>query len=230
MKLLHIGRGDNNDIVVSDPTVSRQHAQLMVDDIGQVTIIDLNSSNGTFVNGQRIKEPRRLDPTDIVKVGEHLLPWRNYLQAGTRTASHPAPVPPVQQAAGHAPAAPMEEPQAPGRSLPWKWIGLGGAALVVVAVLLYIFLGRGSKPSLEGRWHEYENADAWIEFGPDGKYTEGFKNTVTNDSLTWKAMGVDRVLLTKGDLEISRIYKFDGEDLRLTQDGKTTLYERDEED
>lgn len=227
MRLLHIGRATTNDIVVSDQTVSRQHAQFIIDDLGQATLIDLNSANGTFVNGKRISEPRRLDPTDIVKVGEFLLPWRNYLHEQTQ-AHTPAPVSqPAQVAPQEQAPMPVDTPDVVRKPLPWKWIGIGGGVVLVV-VLLIVFLSGGSgNQKLEGKWHEKDDKDTWINFGPNGKYTEGFQDAVTYDSATWKAMGIDRLLIEKGSLGISRTYKFEGDDLKITQYGKATVYERD---
>jgi FOG: FHA domain len=54
---LRIGRAPENDIVVSDPTVSRQHAEIR-NVSGAYRIVDLDSSHGTFVNGQRVTERR----------------------------------------------------------------------------------------------------------------------------------------------------------------------------
>ncbi len=49
MKTYSIGRGDENDVTIRDHSVSRNHAELRVDDEGQFQLIDLNSTNGTFV-------------------------------------------------------------------------------------------------------------------------------------------------------------------------------------
>ncbi|MHA1536149.1 MAG: FHA domain-containing protein [Alphaproteobacteria bacterium] len=49
MKTYSIGRGDENDVVIRDHSVSRNHAELRVDDEGQFQLVDLNSTNGTFV-------------------------------------------------------------------------------------------------------------------------------------------------------------------------------------
>ncbi len=223
MRLLHIGRATTNDIVISDQTVSRQHAQLIVDDAGQATIIDLSSGNGTFVNGKRISEPRVLDPTDIVKVGEYLLKWRSYLSENATTPlSAPAQVAPQEQA-----PVPSDTPDVARKPIPWKWIGIGSGAVLVVLLLIFMLSGGKAKPNLEGKWREVEDKDTWIMFGPDGKYTEGYKNSVSYDSATWKAMGVDRILIEKGDLEISRTYKFEDDELEITQIGVTTAYTRD---
>lgn len=48
-----IGRTPDNDIVLNDPSVSRSHAEIKIDG-AKITVIDLNSSNGTYVNGIKI--------------------------------------------------------------------------------------------------------------------------------------------------------------------------------
>jgi cytochrome P450 / NADPH-cytochrome P450 reductase len=64
---LRIGRAPENDIVVSDPTVSRQHAEIR-NVSGAYRIVDLDSSHGTFLNGQRVTD-EALSEGDIVRVG-----------------------------------------------------------------------------------------------------------------------------------------------------------------
>src|SRR5262249_60552158 len=64
---LRIGRAPENDIVVSDPTVSRQHAEIRHVS-GAYRIVDLDSSHGTFLNGQRVTD-EELSEGDIVRVG-----------------------------------------------------------------------------------------------------------------------------------------------------------------
>ena len=64
---LRIGRQPDNDIVVSDPGVSRHHAELR-DVAGACRIVDLDSANGTFVNGQRVTAAP-LSEGDIVGIG-----------------------------------------------------------------------------------------------------------------------------------------------------------------
>ncbi len=56
-----------------DPELSRRHAYISRGTDGQLTIDDLGSANGTFVNGERIDAPRTLDPGDVVKVGQTVL-------------------------------------------------------------------------------------------------------------------------------------------------------------
>ena len=66
-KVLRIGRAPDNDVVISDLSVSRHHAELRrVGDTYQIG--DLNSHNGTFVNGQRVVSAP-LTEGDIVGIG-----------------------------------------------------------------------------------------------------------------------------------------------------------------
>ena len=44
-------RGTNNDVVINDSVVSTSHAIITVSDFGEISIEDLKSKNGTFVNG-----------------------------------------------------------------------------------------------------------------------------------------------------------------------------------
>ena len=48
-----VGRGAEADVVVDDPGVSRKHAEIYYE-AGQVRLVDLGSTNGTFVDGQRV--------------------------------------------------------------------------------------------------------------------------------------------------------------------------------
>jgi FHA domain-containing protein len=63
-----VGRSAYCTIVVSDPSVSRQHAALR--NLGeQVMIEDLGSHNGTFINGERVQGSRQILPGDTILLG-----------------------------------------------------------------------------------------------------------------------------------------------------------------
>jgi pSer/pThr/pTyr-binding forkhead associated (FHA) protein len=69
-RALTIGRGGQNDVVLDgDEFASARHARVEPRRDG-VWVHDSGSTNGTFVNGQRIDRPRRLAAGDIVRVGE----------------------------------------------------------------------------------------------------------------------------------------------------------------
>ena len=65
---LTVGRALTNDVALLDPTVSRRHASLVVDESG-IDLSDLGSSNGTFVNGERV-ERARLSAGDVLTFGK----------------------------------------------------------------------------------------------------------------------------------------------------------------
>ena len=77
-----IGRSALCDIHVDDHFVSKQHA-LLVWNNESVVLIDLNSSNGTFVNSRRIKS-RVLRDSDIISLGDHRIKM-DFAKAGSRT-------------------------------------------------------------------------------------------------------------------------------------------------
>ncbi len=67
-KVMKIGRRPDNDIVVNDLGVSKQHAELRTSQTGRFQIIDLGSHNGTFVNGTRVNQAELKDE-DIIAIG-----------------------------------------------------------------------------------------------------------------------------------------------------------------
>jgi hypothetical protein len=63
-----VGRGSEADLRINDPGVSRLHAELRLEDAGDLVVEDLGSTNGTLVDGQRI-ERTRLHDGATVRVG-----------------------------------------------------------------------------------------------------------------------------------------------------------------
>lgn len=86
IKKLTIGRNSQNDIVVNNPSVSSFHATIKyesdslstITEVARFEIIDNNSTNGTFVNGKKIKQ-YSLTVNDKVKVGNAVLNWQNHV-------------------------------------------------------------------------------------------------------------------------------------------------------
>lgn len=73
-----LGRDNSADVILDDPGISRQHTELRVTSDGPhliANIRDLGSTNGTFVNGERISS-RRLSDGDRVNVGRTVLIFR----------------------------------------------------------------------------------------------------------------------------------------------------------
>ena len=69
-----VGRSPNVAIVINDQSVSRQHAQCFQTD-DAVEILDLGSSNGTFVNDKRIQDKQALNDGDMVRLGTILFKY-----------------------------------------------------------------------------------------------------------------------------------------------------------
>jgi hypothetical protein len=67
--IITLGRDITNDIVINDPEVSRHHCRLTQGG-GGYTIEDLGSTNGTFINGQRLTGARPLANGDMLGMGE----------------------------------------------------------------------------------------------------------------------------------------------------------------
>ncbi len=66
---INIGRASDNQLVLDDPTISRHHAWIKAE--GQeFMIFDVGSANGTFVNGEKVEEPRQLESGNVVRFGD----------------------------------------------------------------------------------------------------------------------------------------------------------------
>jgi len=66
-----LGRKPDNDVVIADESASRLHAEIYCDrDL--VVIHDLDSTNGTFVNRERLTHPHVLRPEDQIRIGQHV--------------------------------------------------------------------------------------------------------------------------------------------------------------
>jgi sigma-B regulation protein RsbU (phosphoserine phosphatase) len=63
----HVGRKVDKDLVIADPRVSRDHAQIIMED-GEFFLVDLSSKHGTFINGERIQR-QKLERNDRLEFG-----------------------------------------------------------------------------------------------------------------------------------------------------------------
>ncbi len=105
-----IGRDVTNEVVVGDAEVSRQHARLTRTPGGYV-LEDLGSTNGTFVNGERLMAPRVLNPGDMVAFGETVsLMFDALAPEAAATVATPAGSPATLEPARAAQAAPAASP------------------------------------------------------------------------------------------------------------------------
>lgn len=118
-----IGRDITNDIVINDPEVSRHHLRFTRGGDG-FTMEDLGSTNGTFINGQRMTGSRPLRPGDMIGLGETVT--LAYEPASSPTVAGPASSPPagagptvqtpIQRPDGTVAAGGVSQPFGPGAS------------------------------------------------------------------------------------------------------------------
>ena len=150
MKEIKIGRSSSNDIVINESSVSRLHASIMVDG-ENIYVVDHGSTNGTYINGLRIRGRHPLKNDDILKVGNSLVPWKNSLSgkpkdSGMKREPQPhvpqSPTPPVSN-----PYHPPYTPPKQTSSAPFFIIG--GVALMLI-IAFFIF-----SDTMPARWVKY---------------------------------------------------------------------------
>lgn len=74
-----VGRdGDVCDLYIDSPEISRHHAHIEMRSDQQLYVVDLNSTNGVFVNNQKVSE-QRLEANDKIRLGPHSL-WKFFYQ------------------------------------------------------------------------------------------------------------------------------------------------------
>lgn len=156
--IMSIGRDITNDITINDPEASRHHCRLTRGG-GGYTIEDLGSTNGTFVNGQRLTGARPLTSGDLVGMGETVsliyeaMSMAGYADPTGAPAGNQATMvgasaqdmsAPPQQAAGYAAATPPPPPPAPAYSYQedyepgggaGRWIFIGCGCFIVLCII-----------------------------------------------------------------------------------------------
>jgi hypothetical protein len=160
-----IGRDASNGVAINDAEVSRKHAKLSLHGSAYV-IQDLGSTNGTFINGQRITGTQVLNPGDTVSFGENIVlmyeaafdPNATVIASSQapRTLAPvrrpvpvpaPAPVPslppapaPLQAYSGQVPAGPVPMAIAPAKKKFPIWLIIVILFLLVICACVVFFL------------------------------------------------------------------------------------------
>src|SRR3982074_2391390 len=75
-----IGRSVKSCVVLDSQKVSRRHAIINVQNVGEFWLIDLGSVNGTFLNKRRVNHPVRLTDFDQLTVGDATYAFRQPLE------------------------------------------------------------------------------------------------------------------------------------------------------
>ena len=128
-----LGRRPYNDIVVDNLAISGEHAVLHMIG-GDVYLEDLNSTNGTYVNGRAIKK-QALEQNDVIEVGKYKIRFLAGATAATESLLPVRPAPP-------APSGPIPLSSAPTVQSP---LGGGTAGAAAMRVLSGSAAGRGAK-------------------------------------------------------------------------------------
>src|SRR5207245_7472633 len=87
-----IGRVQGNDIILPKGNVSKQHSRIVLKD-GKFIIVDLKSTNGTYVNGRKITSPIVIKSSDKVYIGDFVISVDDQAAAEPQTEL-PPPLPP----------------------------------------------------------------------------------------------------------------------------------------
>jgi predicted component of type VI protein secretion system len=149
---LVIGRDSSSGVAINDAEISRKHARLNFQG-GKYVIEDLGSTNGTFVNGQRLVSPVVLKSGDVVSLGEQIVLMYEALSAdpgetvisarkvSARAIPAPAPMPaPAPPQYYSSPAAPPVPPALTPLAKPANNLPI----FIVAGVLLLICLCVGA--------------------------------------------------------------------------------------
>lgn len=147
----HVGRGAHNDVRLSDESVSETHAKLQKRDDGWY-VVDMDSTNGTYVGGSRVSGERKLEGSPDVRFGglkfqftavgagsavELEVKGTRAIAAMPKASTTAAPA--VERASAPS-AVPLPAPVARGGVPAWIWII--AALVVVAAVALFMLKGR----------------------------------------------------------------------------------------
>ena len=149
----HVGRGAHNDVRLSDESVSETHAKLQKREDGWY-VVDMDSTNGTYVGGSRVSGERRIEGSPDVRFGGMKFRFTAIGQStaaeleakGTRAITaigRPSAMAAAQSTAKMpTPAGASPEPvPAKGGGIPaWVWIVVG----LVVAAGVAFFVLKGS--------------------------------------------------------------------------------------
>jgi pSer/pThr/pTyr-binding forkhead associated (FHA) protein len=149
--LITIGREAGNGIIINDAEVSRKHTQFIFQG-GKVIVTDLGSTNGTFVDGQRLTGQHILQSGQIISLGEQIsLLFEAVIQvdpnATMMSTGHPPVVPmpmPVPAAQPATPSAPAvyagQVPSGPKFTPPAATPAKSGNSKIVIAIVAFILL------------------------------------------------------------------------------------------
>ena len=112
-EIIIIGRDQTCNFIVDDSSVSRNHAQII--NYGtHVCVVDLGSTNGTFVNGVKVSSETSLHTGDELKVGNAIVPWEQLVD-------------------------PSKGGNNRGKKKTWLWILIAGIVLLLIGAAAAVY-------------------------------------------------------------------------------------------
>ena len=78
MKIVKIGSDSGNDVIINDPAVAGVHCIIIMDDNGLFRLENVDTQTATYVNGIQQRGNVVLNGSDVVKIGDTVLPWLSY--------------------------------------------------------------------------------------------------------------------------------------------------------
>jgi pSer/pThr/pTyr-binding forkhead associated (FHA) protein len=209
-----LGR-ETTDILQQDGEASRRHA-VVRESGGGLTIEDLASANGTFVNEQRISVPTRLNAGDVVRVGQTRLEVEVETSGRTVVRKAPSATTATPQPAGYPAGAPPYAQPPPSGTNTTLIVGLvvGGVVLIGVIVAVLLLAGGG----IEGT---YTSADATVSLTVESDGTCRYSELGTQVNVPCEVDGDNvSVTLANGEVVTGRV---EGDVLRFTRADGTEL-------
>ena len=155
--VISIGRESGNTIVINDAEVSRNHAKLTWQGAGYV-IEDTGSTNGTFVNKQRIRAPHAVKAGDLISLSENISlmfealgdPNATMISSSVQALKtaiaaappipQPRPIPTPSPAPAYSVSAPVGSQPAGKRANPWLIIGLILLLLLCACAAVFVVI------------------------------------------------------------------------------------------
>ena len=141
--VVNIGRADYNDFIFPDESVSTTHAKLQRRE-GVWVLVDLDSSNGTFVDGERIKGEAPLAPGATVRFGDVGLVFEPTDDSAAVAKGGGTKMIEAMKPAKPAPAKPKPKPRPPVAEQKKKGKGCGGSAAVlilgIIGLVYWVFI------------------------------------------------------------------------------------------
>jgi pSer/pThr/pTyr-binding forkhead associated (FHA) protein len=125
---LTLGRGLRNTVILDDPYADERHLRVVRDEEETWFVEDVGSTNGAWVDGERLVERRRLQPGQVLRVGRTIL----------RVLDRDAPVAPALVERPQAAPAPAVAPAEPVLA-PWLGARRGGAVAAVAIAAITLF-------------------------------------------------------------------------------------------